>query len=140
MPEPVYGDVHVAAALTDIAVAYLQDEANYIAIVTCLRSNDPVMQYSGNLELFLYLPPKKHYSKRDFIPLVWQDFKAIRQRDARHINTILAHWSWQTYNAYLKSNRVASGIENYNEVTRLVLGVPIDTDGLPTKTRRATKG
>jgi hypothetical protein len=31
MPEPVYGDVHVAAALTDVAVAYLQDEAYYIA-------------------------------------------------------------------------------------------------------------
>ena len=31
LAEPVYGDVHVAAALTDIAVAYLQDEANYIA-------------------------------------------------------------------------------------------------------------
>ena len=31
MPEPLYGDVHVAAALTDVAVAYFQDEANYIA-------------------------------------------------------------------------------------------------------------
>lgn len=31
MPEPVFGDVHVAAALTDIAVAYLQDESVYIA-------------------------------------------------------------------------------------------------------------
>lgn len=31
MPEPVYGDVHVAAALTDVAVAYLQDESYYIA-------------------------------------------------------------------------------------------------------------
>lgn len=31
MPEPVYGDVHVAAALTDVAVAYLQDESAYIA-------------------------------------------------------------------------------------------------------------
>lgn len=31
MPEPTYGDVHVAAALTDIAVAYLQDESTYIA-------------------------------------------------------------------------------------------------------------
>src|SRR5882672_8642060 len=31
MPQPVLQDVHVASALTNIAVAYIQDEANYIA-------------------------------------------------------------------------------------------------------------
>lgn len=31
MPQPVISDVHVNAALTEIAVAYIQDEANYIA-------------------------------------------------------------------------------------------------------------
>src|SRR5512143_1717277 len=31
MPSPVYQDVHVAAALTNIAVAYVQDESSYIA-------------------------------------------------------------------------------------------------------------
>jgi len=31
MPSPVYQDVHVATALTNIAVAYLQDESSYIA-------------------------------------------------------------------------------------------------------------
>lgn len=31
MPQPTPGDVHVAAALTDIAVAYMQDESVYIA-------------------------------------------------------------------------------------------------------------
>src|SRR6185369_9966204 len=30
-PSPVYQDVHVATALTNIAVAYLQDESSYIA-------------------------------------------------------------------------------------------------------------
>jgi hypothetical protein len=31
MPQPVYGDVHVSSALTDVSVAYMQDSANYIA-------------------------------------------------------------------------------------------------------------
>lgn len=31
MPQPTFGDVHVAAALTQIAVAYFQDDANYVA-------------------------------------------------------------------------------------------------------------
>ncbi len=108
-----------------------EDEANYLAIVTCLRSPDPVVRYSGWFELFLYLPQKRHYAHREFVPLVWQDFAALRKRDARHINVLLAHWSWQTYNAYLKSNRVASGIQNYDEVTRLMLGVALDAQGLP---------
>jgi hypothetical protein len=108
-----------------------EDEANYLAIVTTLRSPDPVMQYSGWFELFLYLPQKRHYSHREFVPLVWQDFAALRKRDARHINTKLAHWSWRTYNVYLKSNRISSGIANYDEVTRLMLGAPLDAHGLP---------
>ena len=40
-----------------------EDEANYLAIVTCLRSHDPAMQYAGWFELFLYLPQKRHYAQ-----------------------------------------------------------------------------
>lgn len=108
-----------------------EDEANYLAIVTCLRSSDPAVQYSGWFELFLYLPQERRYARREFVPLVWQDFAALRRRNARHVNVMLAHWTWRTYNVYLKSNRIASGIENYDEVTRLMLGVPVDAQGLP---------
>ena len=108
-----------------------EDEANYLAILTCLRSPDPALQYAGWFELFLYLPQKRHYAHREFVPLVWQDFAALRKRDARHVNVMLAHWTWRTYNVYLKSNRIASGIANYDEVTRLMLGVPRDARGLP---------
>ena len=118
-----------------VAAYAREDEANYLAIVTCLRSPDPVMRYSGWLELFLYLPQKRHYEHREFGPLVWQDFQAIRRRDAHHVNVLLAHWTWRTYNVYLKSNRIASGIANYNEVTRLILGVPLDAEGLPLPAR-----
>jgi hypothetical protein len=108
-----------------------EDEANYLAILTCIRSSDPAIAYSGWFELFLYLPQKRRYSHREFVPLVWADFAELRKRDARHINVILAHWSWRTYNAYLKTNRISSGIANYDEVTRLMLGVPLDTQLLP---------
>ncbi|HVA32632.1 MAG TPA: DUF3810 family protein [Candidatus Baltobacteraceae bacterium] len=114
-----------------VAAYAREDEANYLAILSCLRSRNPVVRYSGWLELFLYLPQKPHYARREFSPLVWQDFAAMRRRDALHINVLLAHWSWRTYNAYLKTNRIASGIQNYNEVTRLILGAPLDARGLP---------
>ena len=114
-----------------VAAYAREDEANYLAIVTCLRSEDPAVQYAGWFALFLYLPQKRHYAHREFVPLVWQDFAAMRRRNARHINVVLAHWSWRTYNVYLKSNRIAAGIANYDEVTRLMLGVPLDSQGLP---------
>lgn len=114
-----------------VAAYAREDEANYLAIVSCLRSPDPVVRYSGWFELFLYLPQRRRYARREFVPQVWQDFAALRRRDARHINMLLAHWTWRTYNVYLKSNRIASGVQNYNEVTRLVLGIPTDAAGLP---------
>lgn len=100
-----------------------EDEANFLAIVSCTRSNDPVVQYSGWLELFLYLPPLPRYTRKTFVSQVWQDFAAMRVRNRRHINPTLANLSWRTYNTYLKSNHVASGIRNYDEVTRLYLGI-----------------
>ena len=108
-----------------------EDEANYIAALSCLRSRDPVVQYSGWLELFLYLPPLKAYPHRLFVPLVWADFAAIRTRNAHFLNLNLSRFSWRVYNSYLKSNHIASGVENYNEVTRLLAGIPLDRDGLP---------
>jgi hypothetical protein len=108
-----------------------EDEANYLGIVTCLRSRDSAVRYAGWFALFLYLPQERHYARNAFSPLVWSDFAALRRRDARHINVLLAHWTWRTYNAYLKSNRIAAGLENYDEVARLMLGAPRDNEGLP---------
>jgi hypothetical protein len=108
-----------------------EDEANYIAVLTCIRSKDPAIAYSGWLELFLYLPPLRKYDRKAFSPLVWEDFAAIRARNARHLNLSLSRFTWHAYGAYLKSNHIAAGVANYNEVTRLFLAVPLDPDGLP---------
>lgn len=116
---------------THVAAYAREDEANYIAIVACTRSKDPVLQYSGWLELFLYLPPKPRYKKSDFAPLVWEDFDALRKRNAARINARLASLSWHTYNAYLKTNHIVGGVRNYDEVTRLYLGISLTAEGLP---------
>lgn len=141
---PLALDVHLASDLlwferpfdlahewSHVAGYAREDEANFLAIVSCTRSNSPVVQYSGWLELFLYLPPQAQYSKATFVPLVWQDFAAIRERNRQHVNLSLASFSWRTYNTYLKTNHVASGVQNYDEVTRLYLGIARDRAGLP---------
>jgi hypothetical protein len=108
-----------------------EDEANYIAAVTCLRDPDPVAQYSGTIELFLYLPALAHYPHSMFVPQVWADFDAIRKRNAHFVNLNLSRFSWRVYNSYLKSNHIASGVQNYDQVTQLMAGIPLDAQGLP---------
>ncbi|MEO6913645.1 MAG: DUF3810 family protein [Candidatus Baltobacteraceae bacterium] len=115
---------------THVAGFNREDEANYAAAITCLRSPDPRIQYSGWLELFLYLPPR-NYKRADFNALVWLDFEAIRARNAGRINLALEKFQWRSYNRYLKSNHIASGVENYNQVVQLLAGIPLDADGLP---------
>lgn len=108
-----------------------EDEANYIAVLTCLRDPDRIAQYSGWLELFLYLPPMEHYSHKTFVPQVWRDFAAIRARNAQFVNLNLSRFSWRVYNSYLKSNHIAAGVQNYDQVTQLIAGIPLDRQGLP---------
>jgi hypothetical protein len=108
-----------------------EDEANYIAALACLRDRDAVAQYSGWLELFLYLPQKTHYAKSEFVPQVWADFAAIRKRNAQFVNLSLSRFSWRVYNNYLKTNHIASGVQNYDQVTQLMAGIPLDNQGLP---------
>jgi hypothetical protein len=108
-----------------------EDEANYIAAVTCLRDPDVIAQYSGWLELFLYLPQKRHYAHSEFVPVVWADFEALRKRNAQFVNLNLSRFSWRVYNSYLKSNHIAAGVENYDQVTQLIAGIPLDSQGLP---------
>lgn len=108
-----------------------EDEANYIAVLACLRDSDVVAQYSGWLELFLYLPQKQKYAHSEFVPQVWADFDAIRRRNAHFVNLNLSRFSWRVYNGYLKTNHIASGVRNYDEVTQLMAGIPLDKQGLP---------
>ena len=108
-----------------------EDEANYIGLVSCLRDPDPIVQYSGWLELFLYLPPLAKYPHKMFVEEVWSDFAALRARNAHFVNLNFSRFSWRVYNSYLKSNRIASGVRNYDEVTRLLAGIPLDAQGLP---------
>jgi len=114
-----------------VAAYAREDEANYLAAVTTTRSHNVVEAYSGWLELFMYLPPLQKYPKTMFVSEVWEDFAAIRARNKAYVNLNLSTISWGTYNTYLKSNHIANGIENYNEVTRLYLGVALDRTSVP---------
>ena len=108
-----------------------EDEANYIAAITCIRSKNPVIEYSGWMELFFYLPWQRFYAKNTFSQIVWSDFNMIRKRNASHVNNSFANFTWNVYyKVYLQANHVSS-VSSYNNVIRLMLSIPLDSKGLP---------
>jgi hypothetical protein len=93
--------------------------------VTCQRSDD-LARYSAWLDLYLHLA-------RDVTPAARasmaarlargprDDLSAIAARLAT-VQPAVARASWQTYDRFLKANRVPEGVRSYDEVVRLVVG------------------
>ena len=106
-----------------------ESEASLIGWTTCRRSDD-LAQYSAWLDLYLHLA-------RDVTPAVRasmattlargprQDLSAIAARLAT-VQPAVARASWQTYDRFLKANRVPEGVRSYDEIVRLVVGSSAD--------------
>ncbi|MFN2528470.1 MAG: DUF3810 family protein [Candidatus Baltobacteraceae bacterium] len=107
-----------------------EDEANYIAVLACLRSKDPVIQYSGWQQVFLYLP-QPQLSRTTFVKEVWDDFASMTARNKAHVNLNLSAIQWRFYNNYLKANNVKNGTVSYSGFVNLLIGVARDSKGLP---------
>ena len=107
-----------------------EDEANYIAVLTCIRSSDPVIEYSGWQQVFLYLPQDR-VTNKTFVREVWDDFGAMTARNKAQINVNLSRFQWHFYNNYLKANNVNNGTVSYSGFINLLIGIPRDSNGLP---------
>ena len=109
-----------------------EGEANFIALMACVNSNDRAFRYSGWLTLWLYLRSRETDELLDEGPR--QDLEAMftRRRDNRveWVNDIQA----RTLDLFLKANRVEGGIRSYARIVTLALGTE------PTWERFAEKG
>jgi len=107
-----------------------ESDANLIGALTCLRSGNPLIRYSGLFWTYGFLPQ----SERDKLPvskLVYADLVASRNRFLRHYNPQLYSIQWFTYDKYLRANRVRGGVVSYSLFVDLRVGTPMDADGLP---------
>jgi hypothetical protein len=111
-----------------------ESEAGYVAWVTCLGGSRAA-QYSGWLSIYWHL---RRELPRQRLEVLERTLAAGPREDLRGIAARLARGqpaiqraSWQTYDQYLKANRVPSGVANYDEVLQLVLGVEMDSEGRP---------
>lgn len=107
-----------------------EGDANYIGTLTCLRSTDPLIRYSGAFWTYGELPE----SERRRLPLdprVRADFAAAAERFRRGFVPQLFAMQWSVYDRYLRANRVTGGVASYGAFLQLLVGVPLDDDGLP---------
>jgi hypothetical protein len=110
----------------------VESEANFIAWLACLRGS-PRMQYSAWLTLFGHVYAATP-NKREVIDVLRAgpriDLRAISDRYAR-TPRFVRFAARETYDRYLRANRVERGVESYDEVVQLILGATYDRDGNP---------
>jgi hypothetical protein len=111
-----------------------EGDANLIGTLTCLRSPDPLIRYSGAYWTYGELPESDR-RRLHLTPAVLADFKAGNERYLRYYNPRLFTISWSFYDRYLRANGVAGGVVSYSRFIRLLVGTSFDASGLPLRER-----
>jgi hypothetical protein len=107
-----------------------EGDANYIGTLACLRSPDPLIRYSGAFWTYGELPESERRRLR-LDPRVIADFRASRERFLRHYKPQIFALQWRFYDRYLRSSGVAGGVASYGDFLKLLVGTPVDAEGLP---------
>ena len=107
-----------------------EGDANYIGTLTCLRSPDPLIRYSGAFWTYGELPESERRRLR-LDPRVIADFNASRERFLRGYKPRLFAMQWSFYDRFLRANHVSGGVASYGNFLKLLVGTPLDANGLP---------
>jgi hypothetical protein len=107
-----------------------EGDANYIGTLACLRSGDALIRYSGAFWTYYDLPLKQR-RRLPLDPRVIADFKSSRERFVRHYKPQVFAVQWKMYDRFLRTNRVKGGVASYGYFLRLLVGTPLDAQGLP---------
>jgi hypothetical protein len=127
-----------------------ESEANFIAMLTCVRSEDAAVRYAGWLELYPQLPHRDSTgsgsaapqtstqsgsdgvgAEPPLAPEVESDLRAIQARQAKQISPWLSSIQWRFYNRFLKANGVQAGVASYGLFIRLLLGTRFESGWVP---------
>ena len=105
-----------------------EDEANFIAFLVCTGSSHPYIRYSGYLNSLSVLgalacvAPERYRELVDALDTGPRaDLKARSQFWLRHRGRV-SGWGHQINDAYLRANRIRSGVRNYNDAVSLIIG------------------
>jgi hypothetical protein len=108
-------------------------EANFVAWLSCLRSDGPG-RYSAWLTAYQHGVSVLTRAERRALPPLGdgprQDLRAMAERYQRS-SPAVREAARQAYDSYLRANRVTEGIESYGLVLRLMLGTSFDEGWVP---------
>ena len=95
-----------------------EGEANLIALLATVTSEDPRFQYSGWLHLWGYLR-NAPMARLDEGPKA--DLRAVRERVLSHHIPIVGNFQTSLLDAHLKANAVPGGIRSYSDFVALAI-------------------
>jgi hypothetical protein len=111
-----------------------ESEANFVAWISGVRSEDPVARYSAWLDAYTLargaLPRDARASLPPLAEGPQQDLRDIASRYARS-SPFVRHAARGVYDSYLKANRIDEGIANYGVVLQLILGTQFEAGWAP---------
>jgi hypothetical protein len=119
-----------------------ESEANFVALLACVKSDSPFVRYSGWLALYSYLSSIRRARINDegfaagmpaLAPEVKADLRAMIERSQRRLSPAISRVQGEVYDRYLKANRVEAGIESYGLMVRLMLGTRFEPDWVPAR-------
>jgi hypothetical protein len=104
-------------------------ECNLYAYIICNASNIKYIKYSGNYGILSYvlsnmrklLPDEYHNWFKQIRPEIIADYKKSYEHWQKAINSKMTEFQSVAYDAYLKLNKIESGIENYSEMAALLV-------------------
>lgn len=139
---PFFNEIHVSNYVMDFDYPFtlahemahqfgiaLESEANLYAFIVCANSSDPAIKYSAYNALLIYvlndvyafLPAEADGLRAQIRPEIMADLKANRAHWLAARDKTLSGAQDKVYDAYLKTNKISSGRENYSEVVGLVV-------------------
>jgi hypothetical protein len=106
-----------------------EDEASFIAFLTCTKARHPYVRYSGFLRGLKVLaalqpavPPERY---REIVSELAggprNDLRGSAEFWRRSLHPLLGRVAEQANDTYLRANRVQTGIRNYGEVVSLII-------------------
>lgn len=104
-----------------------EGEANFLAYLVCINSEDPLVRYSGYFNVlgyFLQATGRDNEKRKFFAERLSQgvklDLQAVRERWKSHRGAI-SRIADSSYDLYLKANQVKGGMANYSSVVDLII-------------------
>ena len=126
---PVEHPFVVAHEWAHLAGYAAEDEANFVAWLTCTDAAPAALSYSGWLVMYEHVASVLGRSERQALAAMLSEGprQDLREMAARYATStpVVRNAARDVYDGYLRANRVREGIASYTGVVRLLLGAGV---------------